>query len=98
MLGLSPDPCRDPGRASRRETGGDPVNGETSPITGEEHTTWSNGITLKKTRDGYSWTISIAPTDQTFEAMEIALNKTIALDEKLRALYGGDDTIKTRIR
>jgi hypothetical protein len=64
---------------------------------GGDARTWTNGFTLKKTRDGYSWTISIAPTDQSPEAMEVAIDEAARLDGKLRRIYG-EDSLKARIR
>lgn len=49
---------------------------------------WQNGFTLKKTRDGYSWTISFAATDNSVEAMLKAVEKTREVDLQLRRMYG----------
>jgi hypothetical protein len=49
---------------------------------------WANGVTLKRTRDGYSWTISVgAPTDD-LEALRAAVATARQLDAELTDVYG----------
>lgn len=64
--------------------------------TQDTESLWSNGITLKKTRDGYSWTIAIAATDSSDEAMAEAMEKIAKLDKRLRELYGTEVTARLR--
>ncbi len=48
---------------------------------------WSNGVTLKKTRDGYTWSIAVAATDNTPAALREAANTARELDRLLHGLY-----------
>lgn len=54
-------------------------------------TPWTNGITLKKTRDGYTWTISVAADGNTPEDMQQALDLAATFDARLRVKYGEPD-------
>ena len=74
------------------EQSGDKPQGDTP-----DGRTWSNGFTLKKTRDGYSWTISVAPADQSIASLEAAIDEAGRIDAKLRKLYGCEP-ITARLR
>lgn len=58
--------------------------------------TWTNGFVLKKTRDGYSWTISIAAANQSRAALEESIETANELNQKLLERYGEPLTAKLR--
>jgi hypothetical protein len=49
---------------------------------------WENGITLKRTRDGYSWTIAVAAAGDSLEALQAARATAEAIDRELAERYG----------
>lgn len=51
-------------------------------------TDWQNGVTLKKIRDGYSWSISVASSGPTLEEMLAAVETARDVDDELRQSHG----------
>ena len=49
---------------------------------------WANGVTIKRTRDGYSWTVSVAAQSGVLAAMRAAVETARRIDEELTAVYG----------
>ncbi len=48
---------------------------------------WASGISVRKIRGGYSWTISVAAEGSSLEQMKAALAKTVEIDLELQRLY-----------
>ena len=48
---------------------------------------WQNGLTLKKTRDGYSWTIAIAARDGSIEAFKEVIDRVQELDAEMHRRF-----------
>lgn len=68
----------------------DTIPGPVPPA--DEPSTWANGVTLKRTRDGYTWTIAIASDDNTPKAMQRAIDIAKAADSHLTTVYGSPKT------
>jgi hypothetical protein len=49
---------------------------------------WANGVSLKKIRDGHSWTVSVAAANSGLDAMRAAVETARQVDEELTAIYG----------
>lgn len=49
---------------------------------------WQNGVTLKKTRDGHSWTIAVAAAEDSLEALQAARSTAETIDRELAERYG----------
>lgn len=66
-----------------------------NPQEADESGTWANGITVKRTTTGYTWTVAVSAGDGTPEAFARALAQAKAVDAELAADYGterGADT------
>jgi hypothetical protein len=50
---------------------------------------WGNGLTLKRTRDGYSWTISVAARSASIEDVRQAVEAAKEIDDELTSRYYG---------
>jgi hypothetical protein len=48
---------------------------------------WSNGVTIKKTRDGYSWTVGVAAENNSVDALRAAASKARQIEAELQAAY-----------
>jgi hypothetical protein len=57
-------------------------------MTGDTTSAWGNGITLKRTTSGYSWTISVAAASDEVEAMRQAVATARQIDAELTEVYG----------
>ncbi|HMG21764.1 MAG TPA: hypothetical protein VK607_10620 [Kofleriaceae bacterium] len=61
----------------------------------EQHSAaWSTGVTLKRTRDGYSWTVSVPALDaeetpQMTDRLTRALNVALHIDAMAQAARPG---------
>jgi hypothetical protein len=51
-------------------------------------TEWANGVTVKRTTSGYTWTIAVAAESSGLEAMRTAAATARRVDEELTAAYG----------
>jgi hypothetical protein len=51
-------------------------------------TEWANGVTVKRTTSGYTWTIAVAAESRELEAMRTAAATASKVDEELTAVYG----------
>lgn len=49
---------------------------------------WANGITIKRTRDGYTWTVAVAATGSTETEIQEALSTATRIEEQIVAKYG----------
>lgn len=49
---------------------------------------WANGVTLKRTNAGYSWTIAVASSSDELDAMRAAAATARRIDDELTATYG----------
>ncbi len=48
---------------------------------------WQNGVTLKRTRDGYCWTIAVAASGPTYDQLVEAAHVATDVDAELRETY-----------
>lgn len=49
---------------------------------------WGNGVTIKRTTSGYSWTVAVASASDELEAMRQAVATAQRVDAELAAHYG----------
>jgi hypothetical protein len=58
-------------------------------MTDDDTTTaWANGITVKRTTSGYSWTIAVAADNSDLEALRAATATARRIDAELTDVYG----------
>jgi hypothetical protein len=49
---------------------------------------WANGVTLKRTRDGYTWSVAVAADAHDLAALRAAVETARQIDAELTAAYG----------
>jgi hypothetical protein len=59
---------------------------------------WANGVTIKRTRDGYSWSIAVAADSNDLGAMGDAIATAVHIDGELTAIYGPPKGARPRQR
>jgi hypothetical protein len=57
---------------------------------------WKNGVTIKKTRDGYSWTVAVAADANTGDALLAATETAHTIEVRLRDMYPDADGKRRR--
>jgi hypothetical protein len=57
-------------------------------LTDDTAPAWANGVTLKRTSTGYSWTVSVAAATDELEALRQAIATARQIDDDLAAVYG----------
>lgn len=48
---------------------------------------WSNGITVKRTQYGYTWSIAVAAASHSMADMQDAIDRAAEIDEQLRVRF-----------